>query len=365
MAPIVRVLSASERFDPIVITTGQHAGMVAEIHSTFGVATNVDLGLQVDGLALGSFAAGAMEAIGAALRHAEPDVVVVQGDTTSALMGGLAAAYERIPVAHVEAGLRTGDRLSPFPEELNRLLLGQAAQLHFAATEQARQNLLREGIADDAIVCTGNTVIDALFAARDNPVPYTSAALRGLAQDGFVLVTAHRRESWGSAMQSIGRAVARLARLHPALTFVVPAHPNPIVRDSLLPPLKGIASVRICEPLDYRDLTRALGECRLVLTDSGGIQEEAPALGTPVLVLRDETEREEAVTLGLAQLVGTDEERVVAAAVSLLANDLLLRRMRANPVSPYGDGRASERIVTALAGLVGASRGGVSDHDHA
>jgi UDP-N-acetylglucosamine 2-epimerase (non-hydrolysing) len=282
-------------------------------------------------------------------------MVVVQGDTTTTFAGALAAFYAGTPVAHLEAGLRTGDMRAPFPEEGNRRLTSQITSLHLAPTPKSRANLVAEGFDPATIVVTGNTVIDALHWTVDRRVAYQDAALDALDRDPrpVLLVTAHRRESWGAGMRDIGRALRSLARLEPALQIVFPIHPNPVVREAIGPAVDGLANVRLIEPLPYGQFARLMNRASIVLTDSGGVQEEAPALGKPVLVMRDVTERPEAVSAGTARLVGTDERRIVDAVRSLLHDPAAYAEM-ANAVNPYGDGRACERTVAAIARFFGA-----------
>jgi UDP-N-acetylglucosamine 2-epimerase (non-hydrolysing) len=272
-----------------------------------------------------------------------PDAVVVQGDTTTCFAGSLAAFYKKVPVIHLEAGLRTGNLYDPFPEEGNRRLTSDIASLHLAPTSISKANLVHEGIAPKDIIVTGNTVIDALLdvAGRD------AIGFESRSDKRMVLVTAHRRESWGPPMARVANAIARLARIFSDTTFLLPAHLNPAVRDVLLPPLANIENVVITDPLDYHDFVRAMRDSTLVLTDSGGVQEEAPSLGKPVLVMRDTTERPEAVTAGTVRLVGTDEDLIVEEVRALLTDDSAYQRM-AKSVNPYGDGRASKRCVRAI-----------------
>src|SRR5215472_14648298 len=283
-----------------------------------------------------------------------PDAVVVQGDTTSAFAGALAAFYEHIPVVHVEAGLRTGDIYSPFPEEANRRLTSEIATLHLAPTAISKDNLLREGILAENILVTGNTGIDALLWAVGQRAPYDNQALEAVDanQAPVLLVTTHRRESWGPRMQGVANAVARLARTHPDLVVVLPVHPNPVVREALLPELRGHANVMIVEPMSYGPFARLLRRSTIVLSDSGGVQEEAPSLGKPVLVLRDTTERPEGVSAGTVRLVGTNPDRVYSEVDRLLSDTHTYQTM-ANAVNPYGDGRAAERTVAAVEHMFG------------
>jgi UDP-N-acetylglucosamine 2-epimerase (non-hydrolysing) len=272
---------------------------------------------------------------------------VVQGDTTTAFVAALAAFYDKVPVAHVEAGLRTADFYSPFPEEINRRLTGQLASLHLAPTPVSKANLLKENISPDRIVVTGNTVIDALFDVVARRLPYTDPVLEQLSGRTMVLITAHRRESWGEPMARAAGAIGRLAREFPEVAFVLPAHLNPVVREVLLPPLAGLPNVTITEPLPYGQFSRLMQDSHVILTDSGGVQEEGPSLGKPVLVMRESTERPEAVDAGTVSLVGTDAELIVSEVRALLTDQARYSAM-ANAVNPYGDGRAAARSVQAM-----------------
>jgi UDP-N-acetylglucosamine 2-epimerase (non-hydrolysing) len=282
-----------------------------------------------------------------------PDAVVVQGDTTTTFVGALAAFYQGLPVVHVEAGLRTGDPTSPFPEEMNRRLTSQLTTLHLAPTQTSKENLLREGVAADRVFVTGNTVIDALLWTVDRRVAYGDPVLDDIDRHpGPVLVvTAHRRESWAVGMASIGKAIAEIAREAPDLVVVFPIHKNPVVRDAIVPEVEGLTNVRIIEPLAYGGFARLMQRATVILTDSGGIQEEGPSLGKPVLVMRDTTERPEAVAAGTARLVGTDRAVIVAEVLRLLRDPAAYDAM-ANAVNPYGDGRAAYRTIGALSHLL-------------
>jgi len=290
------------------------------------------------------------------LTEACPSLLVVQGDTTTSFTAALAGHYARIPVAHLEAGLRTYDRSSPFPEEINRRLITQIASLHLAPTRQNRDNLLAEGVAPNEIVVTGNTVIDSLHWTTQQQCSLSDPAVAAVIDSGrpLVLVTAHRRESWGEPMAQIGRAVATIARRRPELSIVLPLHRNPIVREVLEPALTGIANVVLTEPLDYVEFAHVMKSAHLVLTDSGGVQEEAPSLGKPVLVLRENTERPEAVHAGTARLVGTDEHSIEREVIHLLDDGAAYEDM-ARAVNPYGDGRAAERATQAIAHFLGGA----------
>jgi UDP-N-acetylglucosamine 2-epimerase len=276
VAPVIAELARSERFVPIVAVTAQHREMLDQVLSTFGIVPDHDLAILTPGQTLGDVTVRALEGLLPLLERTRPDAVLVQGDTTTTFVGALAAFYHRVPVVHVEAGLRTGDQYSPYPEEINRRLTTQLTSLHLAPTREARDNLLREGTAAASIVVTGNTVIDALLWAAAREASYGDPRLAGLDDDArrVLLVTAHRRESWGPAMVSIGKALAELARTEPDLLVVFPIHRNPVVRDAILPSLEGLDNVIVTEPLPYGPFARLIARSHLILTDSGGIQEE-------------------------------------------------------------------------------------------
>lgn len=354
VAPLVAELERSPHLEPVVVVTGQHREMLTQVLDLFGIVPDHDLGLCTPRQTLTSVTTKALEGLAPLLQAERPAAVVVQGDTTTTFTGALAAFYEQIPVVHMEAGLRTGNPYSPFPEEVNRSLTTRLASLHLAPTAGNRANLVRENIAPETIVVTGNTVVDALLDAVDLPGSYGDPALDDLDSDPrrVVLVTAHRRESWGDGHESIARAVAEVARTEPDVLVVFPIHRNPVVREAILPSLAGLDNVRIVEPLGYRGLVKLMQRSHLILTDSGGIQEEGPSLGKPVLVMRDTTERPEAVTAGTVRLVGTDELQIVGAVRTVLHDPVEYAAM-ANSVNPYGDGRAAERSVRAIEHLLG------------
>jgi UDP-N-acetylglucosamine 2-epimerase (non-hydrolysing) len=348
VAPLVTALTEAPRYHPIVVVTAQHRQLLDQVNEVFGIEPDVDLRLGTHGQTLADVTSGVVTGLDSLLDDNRPDTIVVQGDTTTTMAAAVAASYHKIPVVHLEAGLRSGDLHSPFPEEINRKLTAQITRLHLAPTEGSRENLLEEGVDPDTVLVTGNTVIDALRWASRAWGDYREPALCRLGDHGRVLVvTAHRRESWDGGIAAVGRALARIAAQEPDLCIVFPIHPNPVVRDAVLPTLAPYPNIVVTEPLHYGDFARLLGKAHLVLTDSGGIQEEAPSLGTPVLVMRNNTERPEAVTAGTAALVGTGEDRIVAGVTKLLHDPATYDRM-ANAVNPYGDGRAAER---ALAGL--------------
>jgi len=348
IAPLVPRLAESPHFEPVVAVTGQHRELLDQVNDVFGIRPDFDLDLLTRGQTLAEITSRATRDLDELLERVKPEAVVVQGDTTTTLVGALTAFYRQIPVVHLEAGLRTHDPLSPFPEEINRRLTTQLTDLHLAPTPESRDNLLNESVSPESVVVTGNTVIDALLTASRTELPFAEPRLAGLSDDRQVLVvTAHRRESWDGGIEAIARALAEVADRQPDLDIVFPIHPNPVVRDAVLPYLAERSNVLVTEPLAYGDFARLLRRAHLVLTDSGGIQEEAPSLGTPVLVTRDNTERPEAIQAGTAALVGTDEARIVQTVLTLVRSPREHRRM-ATAINPYGDGRAADRAVAAL-----------------
>lgn len=352
LAPVVGCLRASPHLRVVVTVTGQHRALLDQVNDLFGIVPDVDLDVLRPRQQLHEVTQRVLTGLTEAIRREGPDAVVVQGDTTTAFVAALAAFYEQVPVVHVEAGLRTAHRYDPFPEELNRRLTGQLATVHLAPTPLARDNLLREGIDPGSVVVTGNTVIDALLDVVDRRLPLEDPALSVLDGSPAVLVTSHRRESWGAPMSRTAAAVARLAKEFSHVRFVLPAHPNPRVREVLLPPLDGMDNVTVTDPLSYPDFARAMEASLIVLTDSGGVQEEAPSLGKPVLVLRETTERPEAVRAGTVRLVGTDEDLIVQE-VSTLLRDPAAYAAMAHAVNPYGDGSAAPRTRAAIEELLG------------
>ncbi|MFJ8360427.1 non-hydrolyzing UDP-N-acetylglucosamine 2-epimerase [Streptomyces sp. NPDC093984] len=350
MAPVVEALRESADFETLVTVTGQHRSILDQVNRLFGITPDHDLGILSAGQTLTDITNRTLHRLQPVLERERPDAVLVQGDTTTTLAGALAAFYQKIPVVHMEAGLRTQCRYSPYPEEMNRRLTTRLADLHLAPTTSARQNLLGEGVAEESVVVTGNTVIDALLRTLDRTAGQVSdPTVRLLDADPrrVVLVTAHRRESWGQGMESIGGALSSLASLHPDLLVVFPIHRNPAVRSAILPKIAGLENVKVVEPLDYEGFAHLMNRAHLILTDSGGIQEEGPSLGKPVLVMREATERPEGVAAGTVVLVGTDGARIVAEVTRLLRDPVAYARM-AQAVNPYGDGFAAERTVQAL-----------------
>lgn len=353
MAPIVSAFQASEDFDCIVTVTGQHREMLDQVNELFGIKPDHDLNILQQRQSLSSIMTRTIDGLDKLFTENKPDAVIVQGDTTTSTAGAIAAFYHGIPVVHVEAGLRSGDLFSPFPEEANRKITSQISSLHLAPTSVSKANLLAEGIAEADIVVTGNSVIDALLTTVDKHIPFSDPQLEELAASGrkILLVTTHRRENQGDAMRGVGRALARIAVAEPDLVIVLPAHKNPVVREAVLPALEGKDNVVVTEPLAYGEFTRLLSLAHIVLTDSGGVQEEAPSLGKPVLVMRDNTERPEAVDAGTVALIGTDEETIVKEVDRLLNQQDAFDAM-ANAVNPYGDGKAAARTVAAVAQLL-------------
>jgi UDP-N-acetylglucosamine 2-epimerase (non-hydrolysing) len=354
LAPVLHALAAHAELDPIVVVTGQHRELLDPVNAFFGVVPARDLRIFEPGLSLSEIVARTLTRLDPVLAELAPAAVLVQGDTSTALAAALAAFHRRVPVVHLEAGLRSGDLAAPFPEEANRRLVTQVAALHLAPGQAARAHLLAAGVTADRIVVTGNTVVDALDWAVAHPSALADPALEAVVTSGrrLVLVTCHRRESWDGALAGIGRAVARLAEQFPDIAVVVPVHPNPVVREALEPALRGRPNVTLTGPLPYGQFARLLAASHLVLTDSGGLQEEAPGLGIPLLVLRQVTERPEALAAGTSRLVGVAEEQIVAAASRLLADPAAYATM-AHPAPVYGDGQAARRSAEAIAWFLG------------
>ena len=369
MAPVVVALQQSADLDCRVVATGQHREMFQQVADQFGFRVDVDLAVMTPRQTLAGLTARLMEKIDRWLEIGRPDMALVQGDTTTVLVAALACFYRRIPIGHVEAGLRTGDIWSPFPEEVNRRLASPIVSLHFAPTATAKAALLEERVPEASIEVTGNTVIDALMmeiaqqetAAIRNGVHACLSSLLGAdwARVPMVLITGHRRESFGDGIQQICDAITVLARRYPDHRFVYPAHLNPEVKDHVDRRLEGVPNVRVIPPQGYRSFVALMAHARLILTDSGGVQEEAPSLGKPVLVMRDTTERPEGVAAGTALLTGPRAASIVEHTCRLLDDPAAYAAM-ANAVNPYGDGRAAERIVARLRRELGMRDLGVS-----
>ena len=347
IAPVAIALrSVADRFDTILCSTGQHRELLAQALGPFGLTPDLDLALMRPGQGLADLAGRALAGLDAVYENHRPDLVLVQGDTTTAFVGALAAYYRQIPVAHLEAGLRTDDLYDPFPEEANRRLVSSLASLHFAPTARAASRLRSEGYSPRDVLITGNTVIDALLFIHGRS---EARATTVVANTGgrSILVTMHRRESYGAPFENICRAIESVANRHPAIEFVLPVHPAPNVQEPVRRMLGAHPQVRLIEPLAYPEFVTALGRSYFVLTDSGGIQEEAPALAKPVLILRNATERPEGIRAGTARLVGTSTQAIVKASEELLVDVAVYDRM-ARAVNPFGDGRAASRVVDAL-----------------
>lgn len=358
LAPVVHALRKSEFLEPIVTLTAQHREMLDQMLKWFGIAADYDLNLMKHGQTLADLTSRVIKAMDEVLETAKPELMLVQGDTVTVMAASLAAFYRKIPVGHVEAGLRTEDRYNPFPEEMSRRLTGKLASLHFAPTPLAVENLKRENIVEN-VYLTGNTVIDALLDTSsrldESKVDLNLFANVDFERYRVLLVTAHRRENWGSSMTEIARALRVIAEEFPDVQIFYPIHKNPIVRDSIEPVFAGHDRLICVEPLDYVPFVYAMRRCNFVLTDSGGIQEEAPSLGKPVLVMRTNTERPEAVSAGAAKLVGVEQEGIVSAARELLTTPDSYRRM-STAVNPFGDGQASKRIVEAIEEFFGCRK---------
>lgn len=355
VAPIIKAIEATEDLESITVVTGQHREMLDQVNNMFEIVPDHDMDIMSTGQSLNSIVAKVIAGVDGILERERPDAVIVQGDT-STVMGAAVASFNRqVPVVHLEAGLRSGDINSPFPEEANRKLTSQITALHLAPTSTSKENLRREDVSEDDIVVTGNSVIDTLiFATEHLHVPFEDSRLEDLrvakeagTSGRVLLVTAHRRENLGSAMEGIGRAVADLARKYPDLTVVFPIHKNPKVRSAIRPAVERLENVLLIEPLAYAEFTQVLGLADVVLTDSGGVQEEAPSLGKPVLVMRENTERPEAVVAGTVKLIGTHSQRLVDEVSLLLDSEEAFAGM-ANAVNPYGDGNAARRSVESL-----------------
>nr|WP_167405754.1 UDP-N-acetylglucosamine 2-epimerase (non-hydrolyzing) [Sphaerisporangium cinnabarinum] len=357
VAPVIKALEESPDFEPVTVVTGQHREMLDQVNELFRIVPDHDLDIMSHGQTLAQIFARVIEGLDPILEKEEPTAVIVQGDTSTSTAAALAAFYRQIPVVHLEAGLRSGNIRSPFPEEANRRITTQIAALHLAPTETSRANLLAEGVDDAAIVVTGNTVIDALLTTVGKEIRFTDPRLEELAASGrrILLVTTHRRENWGGAMEGVGRALARIARSFPDVEIVLPAHRNPVVREAVLPQLEGIENVTVTEPLPYGEFARLMALSTLILSDSGGVQEEAPSLGKPVLVMRENTERPEAVDAGTVKLVGTGEERAFTEVSHLLEDPATYARM-STATNPYGDGAAAARVIAELQRTVGSTR---------
>ncbi|SHE29283.1 non-hydrolyzing UDP-N-acetylglucosamine 2-epimerase [Caloramator proteoclasticus] len=349
MAPLVKELEKRENIKSIVCVTAQHRQMLDQVLDLFEIKPDYDLNIMKDRQTLTSITTGVLEGLDELFKEVKPDIVLVHGDTTTTFAGSLAAFYNKIKIGHVEAGLRTFDKYFPFPEEINRKLTGALSDIHFAPTPTSKQNLLNEGVKEESIFITGNTVIDALEETVSDEYVFENEVLNNIdfTNKKVIMVTAHRRENWGEPLQNICRAFKRIVENNDDVEIVYLVHLNPVVRETVYSILDGVKGVHLLPPLDTKETHNLMSRCYMVMTDSGGLQEEAPHLGKPVLVLRDVTERPEAVEAGTVKVIGTDEENVYKEAETLIKDQRAYKAM-ANAVNPYGDGKASRRIVDAI-----------------
>jgi len=350
MCPLVLEMHKyPEYIEPIVAVTAQHREMLDQVLELFHIKPDYDLNIMASGQTLYDITTRALNGLKEVIEDAKPDMVLVHGDTTTTFAGALAAFYAQVPVGHVEAGLRTGNKYSPYPEEMNRKLTGSIADMHFAPTSTSKENLLKENVNPEAIMVTGNTVIDALQTTVKANYEFADAEFNKIFARGnrLILMTTHRRENLGEPMRNVYKALRKVLETHADVEAIFPVHKNPKVREIVQEELGGLEKVHLIEPMDYEPFANLMGKVDIVLTDSGGIQEEAPALGKPVLVLRDTTERPEAVDAGTVKLVGTGYEDVLRE-TNLLLDDPAHYQKMAEATNPYGDGKACERIIRAI-----------------
>ena len=363
LCPVIHAMHQHPDFEPHVCVTGQHQEMLLQVLQVFDTRPDVDFRLMSHNQGMGEFASRAIRAVDQYLADYKPDMVLVQGDTSTAFCAALSAFYHRIPIGHVEAGLRTWDKFSPYPEEVNRVLASRLADLHFAPTRSSRDNLLKEGISADSIHVTGNSVIDALHLAVEK-LGHGTHSTPGLPTEimssdkNLVLITGHRRENFGDGFLNICRAVAALARQFPSTAFVYPVHLNPNVQVPVRRLLGNTENIFLLEPLSYLSFVALMNRSSVILTDSGGVQEEAPSLGKPVLVMRSKTERPEALEAGTVKLVGTDVEKICLSVAELLTDKKIYASM-AKSLNPYGDGKAAGRILAACDAFLNMARSSV------
>lgn len=350
MAPLVKALEKDERFESIVCVTAQHREMLDSVLEIFDIKPQYDLDIMAHGQTIIDISNKVLKGVDEVIKKCEPHIVLVHGDTSTTLNGALAAFYNKVPVGHVEAGLRSYDIYSPFPEEANRKLTGVITNLHFAPTKTNEKNLLSEGVNSEKIYVTGNTVIDALLSVVNENYVFEDKILNNIDFENkkVILLTTHRRENWGEPMKQIFEAVRELIEKNEEVEVIFPMHKNPLIRELAKMSFYGIEDkIHLIEPLEYVDFANLMSKCYLIMTDSGGIQEEAPALGKPVLVLRTETERPEALKAGTVKLAGIDKTKIFELANELINNDEIYNKM-ANAINPYGDGKACERIVELI-----------------
>lgn len=348
MAPVVKALKQNNKIESKVCVTGQHREILDQVLDIFSIKPDFDLDIFSPGQTLTQITNRALLGMEKVLLEYKPDLLLIQGDTTTVFTGALAAFYHRIPVGHVEAGLRSGNIYSPFPEEANRKLTGILADLHFAPTERARENLIKENYDPSKIFVTGNTVIDSLkFTVKNNYV-FDNELLNGLQyKRKVILLTSHRRENWGQPMENIFKAMRHVLESREDIEIVFPMHPNPIVRNCARPIFEGMDRIHLIDALSYADFCNLMAKVDFIVSDSGGVQEEAPTLGKPVIVLRENTERPEGIEAGTAKLVGTDEQAIIREVFRLLDDEKVYNAM-ASALNPYGDGHAAERIVNII-----------------
>ncbi|MGP5295314.1 non-hydrolyzing UDP-N-acetylglucosamine 2-epimerase [Corynebacterium casei] len=353
LAPVVKAFKADKRFKTVVASTGQHREMLSQVNEMFNIEPDYDIGLMHKKQPLNRIMSRSLKGLDKLLEIEGPDIMIVQGDTTTAMAAAIAGFNREVKIVHLEAGLRSGDMSSPFPEEANRKLITTIASLHLAPTISSRENLLKEGVDRKNIVVTGNTVIDALEEASSWDVTFSSKQVQEFTEstNRKVLVTTHRRENI-HAVKNIGRAIARLADAFPDVSFIIPVHLNPLIHKNIIPELKGHDNVCVTRPLPYDEFTHLIKASDLIVTDSGGIQEEAPSLGKPVLLMRNTSERPEAIDAGTVRLVGANEETIFSE-VSLLLTDKEEYDRMAHAINPYGDGRAAVRTLAAVSELAG------------
>ncbi|MDH5661876.1 MAG: UDP-N-acetylglucosamine 2-epimerase (non-hydrolyzing) [Elusimicrobiota bacterium] len=352
MAPVLRELQEKKNlFRTVVVVTAQHREMLDQVLRLFNLQSDYDLGIMQESQTPYHITASALSRLERVIKEENPDLILVQGDTTTTFAAALAAFYQKVPVGHIEAGLRSYDRFNPYPEEVNRLLTDALCDFHFAPTLTAKRNLIKENIKKESIFVTGNTVIDALYLALKKPHRFRNSFLRKIDfnKKRIILLTAHRRENWGTPLENICLSTKKLIHEYDDLEIVYPVHLNPEVKKVVHKILKNSPHIHLIKPLDYLDFVNLLNKCFLVLTDSGGLQEEAPSLGKPVLLLRKVTERPEAVKAGTVKVVGLSRERIFKETCKLLDSKRMYDRM-AKSVNPYGDGKASQRIVNAILG---------------
>ena len=350
MAPLIKELEKyPQLIKPIVTVTAQHREMLDQVLDIFRIQPDYDLNIMQPKQTLFDLTARVLQGLAEVMGESNPDIVLVHGDTTTTFVGSLAAYYSQVPVGHVEAGLRTTDKYSPFPEEMNRRLTGALSDLHFAPTSTSRRNLLKEGIAEASIYVTGNTVIDALLSRVDKQYVFQNPVLQKIdfAKKRVILVTTHRRENWGKPLEGIYATLRKLVELYEDVELVFPVHKNPIVQEAAAKYLSCHQQIHLIDPLEYLEFINLMDRSYLILTDSGGVQEEAPSLGKPVLVLRENTERPEALEFGTVKLIGTNQDKLLTAVQELLDDQKEYTRM-SNATNPYGDGLASKRVVEAL-----------------